>query len=128
MGSIDKPLTSLELEAVAYRHTGRVKKIWAPGDEYWNCRGCNTQLFEDRPDDVCETARLVASVQKLQDICPMDLARLFHKTYEELAPKHSWETQKVSRVEWVDVPNNNRALMVEVATVILEQLRGKQDD
>ena len=47
------------------------------------------------------------------------LARLFHETYEELAPKFNYETRKASAKPWADVPENNKRLMIAVAEKIL---------
>lgn len=48
-----------------------------------------------------------------------ELARLFHETYEDLAPEYGYETRPESRFPWADVPKNNKMLMTEVARVIL---------
>lgn len=48
-----------------------------------------------------------------------DLARLFHDTYERLAPDYQYETRKASAVPWDDVPEPNRSLMVAVAGEVL---------
>jgi hypothetical protein len=42
------------------------------------------------------------------------LARLFHETYERLAPSFNYQTRKASAVPWADVPPNNKALMIAV--------------
>lgn len=42
------------------------------------------------------------------------VAQRFHETYEALAPNHGYETRKESRRRWVDVPDKNKALMVDV--------------
>ena len=47
------------------------------------------------------------------------LARLFHETYEELAPNFNYETRRASARPWCDVPENNRNLMIAVAEKIL---------
>lgn len=47
------------------------------------------------------------------------LARLFHETYEELAPDFNYETRKASAKPWEDVPENNKKLMIAVAERIL---------
>ena len=47
------------------------------------------------------------------------LARLFHETYEELAPNFNYETRKASAKPWEDVPENNKKLMIAVAEKIL---------
>lgn len=50
-------------------------------------------------------------------------AELFHETYERLAPKHQYETRKASAVPWSDVPDSNKALMIEVAAVVGSEIR-----
>ena len=47
------------------------------------------------------------------------LAKLFHKTYEELAPNFNYETRKSSAKPWAEVPENNKRLMIAVAEKIL---------
>ena len=51
------------------------------------------------------------------------VARLFHETYEALAPQFDYKTRKASAVAWEDVPEKNRALMIATANVILNQVR-----
>lgn len=46
------------------------------------------------------------------------LAKLFHETYERLAPMFGYETREESRKEWDDVPAQNKALMIAVTDVI----------
>lgn len=53
---------------------------------------------------------------------PEDLARLFHETYERLAPEHGYETRKDSRTSWEQVPETNKGLMIAVADHILDKL------
>jgi hypothetical protein len=48
------------------------------------------------------------------------LARLFHETYERLAPDHGYTTRRESAVPWEQVPANNRALMTAVCEHIIE--------
>jgi hypothetical protein len=48
-------------------------------------------------------------------VAPEELARLFHDTYEALAPSHGWETQERSRKDWDEVPAENKSLMIAVA-------------
>lgn len=52
-------------------------------------------------------------------------ARLFHETYERLAPSFCYETRKESAVPWEDVPANNRALMVAVVSEVESVRRAK---
>lgn len=53
---------------------------------------------------------------------PDSLAQLFHETYERLAPEYSYKTREASAVPWVDVPDNNKRLMVAVAGEVLAAL------
>lgn len=41
-----------------------------------------------------------------------ELAKLFHDTYERLAPRFGYETRAESAVAWEDVPEANRRLMI----------------
>ena len=50
------------------------------------------------------------------------LARLFHETYERLAPDYGYETRRESAVPWDDVPDQNKRLMVAVCGHVLEQI------
>lgn len=47
------------------------------------------------------------------------VARRFHETYERLAPAFGYETRRESAVPWDDVPQDNRDLMVAVASFIV---------
>jgi hypothetical protein len=62
---------------------------------------------------------------------PMDVAKLFHESYELLAPKFSYETREASAVPWDDVPINNKRLMIATAARVLVKLgiqtKGKEN-
>lgn len=47
------------------------------------------------------------------------LAEIFHITYEARAPLYGYVTRKDSRVEWKDVPEANKALMISVCQDLL---------
>jgi hypothetical protein len=51
-----------------------------------------------------------------------EVARLFHDTYERLAPSFGYETRKDSAVAWEQVPEQNRLLMTAVAAEVLTRL------
>jgi len=55
-----------------------------------------------------------------------ELARLFHETYEQLAPSFGYQTRRESATSWDQVPENNRKLMIATAVRVLKQfpLRG----
>jgi hypothetical protein len=48
------------------------------------------------------------------------LARLFHETYERLAPSFGYATREASAKPWADVPEPNRSLMIAVAGEVLD--------
>lgn len=56
---------------------------------------------------------------------PEELAKLFHDTYEQLAPNFGYTTRKASAVPWSDVPEPNKSLMIAVAEKVLEELKLK---
>lgn len=48
-----------------------------------------------------------------------ELARLFHDTYERLAPRFGYETREASAKPWEEVPDQNKALMIAVCSELL---------
>lgn len=46
------------------------------------------------------------------------LAKLFHDTYEKLAPTFSYKTREASAKPWADVPEDNKKLMIAVCSEI----------
>jgi trehalose-6-phosphatase len=52
---------------------------------------------------------------------PEKLAKRFHELYEQLAPNHGYETRKESNKPWKEVPENNKALMIDVCKHIIEE-------
>lgn len=57
---------------------------------------------------------------------PEGIARLFHETYERLAPDHGYTTRRESAVPWEDVPERNRSLMVATVVALTAALRERQ--
>lgn len=56
------------------------------------------------------------------------LAKLFHETYERLAPTFGYETRKGTAVPWEQLPPRNKNLMIAVADLIeLEFFGGGED-
>lgn len=51
---------------------------------------------------------------------PEQLAKLFHGTYERLAPRFGYRTREQSAKHWDHVPAVNRELMVAVCAEILK--------
>ncbi len=50
------------------------------------------------------------------------VARLFHETYERLAPTFNYETREATRVSWDNVPERNKRLMIAVSAELLAML------
>jgi len=54
------------------------------------------------------------------------LARLFHETYERLAPDFGYETRPETAIPWEQIPddNRNKRLMIAVAAEVLKHISG----
>ena len=63
-----------------------------------------------------------------QDAEGAALARLFHETYERLAPSFKYETRVESAVPWERVPANNRALMVATCREVESAIRAPYEE
>lgn len=50
---------------------------------------------------------------------PEAVARYFHEEYERLAPSFGYKTREATAVPWEDVPADNKALMVAVASAVI---------
>jgi energy-coupling factor transporter transmembrane protein EcfT len=48
------------------------------------------------------------------------LAQEFHEQYERLAPQFGYKTREASAKPWVDVPEQNKALMIAVCAQIMK--------
>src|SRR5258708_1775578 len=57
---------------------------------------------------------------------PEELARMFHETYERLAPSDNYKTREASAGPWESVPEQNKQLMTAVAAEVLVELEKKQ--
>lgn len=56
------------------------------------------------------------------------LARLFHETYERLAPSFGYQTREASAKPWGEVPENNRMLMVAVCAQVQREILAPRPD
>ena len=72
--------------------------------------------------NVREFAAMALALQETLTPGPEDLAKLFHETYETLAPDFGYETREASRKPWLEVPEKNRKLMIAVCERILRVL------
>ena len=60
------------------------------------------------------------------DMTPEQLAKLFHDTYERLAPSFGYQTRPDSAKPWANVPEPNKSLMIAVAAEVLAAVRAEQ--
>ena len=47
------------------------------------------------------------------------LAKLFHESYERLAPNYGYKTREASAKPWSEVPKNNKDLMIAVCAEVI---------
>jgi len=57
----------------------------------------------------------------VEPVKPEVLAAMFHNLYESLAPKFGYES-RFKNVEFDDLPENNRKLMIAVCRVIMDNV------
>jgi len=57
---------------------------------------------------------------------PEELARLYHRSYEDLAPEFNYKTKNESKKPWEEVPENNRQLMIAAARRVLRQMEAQR--
>src|SRR5690242_177958 len=93
-----------------HRHAGPARRSPSPGP----AAGSRTRLGPEPAqrtqahrggDMTVDTAELIAGI--------------FHATYETLAPAHGYTTREASAVDWPDVPEPNRSLMIAVVQNML---------
>lgn len=84
------------------------------GQFYWQL------AKEDRISGSLSFAHFRRSTMYLPDA--ESVAKLFHETYERLAPYYSYETRIETRVPWEQVEERNKRLMIAVATEVLATL------
>lgn len=60
---------------------------------------------------------------ELKTLKDIELARMFHETYEDVARGLDWNTQESCRVEFDDLPEANKATMIETCAIIKHKLR-----
>lgn len=83
----------------------------------WQQLDTNSQQRPLRVDDIKPLAMppLVSPAVRL--------ARLFHETYERLAPSFSYQTRRASAKPWDEVPRDNQDLMIATAAFVLAELQ-----
>ena len=111
---------------------------WHDGSKVGSFTGisklCNNERWVNNGDKVihCEYTYFPKSKVKRDDghtcmklveqITPEQLAELFHRNYERLAPAYGYKTKAKSSVEWVNVPLKNKNLMIATSGAVLKNL------
>ncbi len=115
----------------AVRVTDGVIALYRPGPvrNPWHCYNTRTgEFIECRTDDQVASYHAIppnpVRVPERAEATPADrraasLARLFHATYERLAPRFGYRTREASAKPWAEVPEENRALMTAVCAELL---------
>lgn len=78
----------------------------------------------------CEQEKAVKNNAVLPHISthfsPKQMAEWFHNNYEEIAKSEGWQTQDNCKVEFKDLPENNRTTMIKVCERWLNDNRREQ--
>ena len=53
--------------------------------------------------------------EKLQNMKTNELAKWLHDSYEEIAKNKKWNTQESCKVEFEDLPLENKSVMISLA-------------
>jgi uncharacterized protein YaeQ len=64
---------------------------------------------------------------KDKEINPEWLAEWLHNTYEDVAIRVGWKTQKKCRVAYRELPVSNKRVMLQVATLLVDNLKERSD-
>lgn len=59
--------------------------------------------------------------QRDKPLSAENLAERFHKTYEKLAPDFGYKTREDSSVDWADVPDENKKLMIATCEELIDE-------
>ena len=60
---------------------------------------------------------------KIQNMKTAELAKWLHDNYERISKIHKWDTQNKCKVEFEDLPDSNRKVMLSMARKIHKNLR-----
>jgi len=73
----------------------------------------NPENFDDGITQVVGVFK--AEKKKIQNMTTKELAKWLHNNYEEFSRKSNWETQKKCQVEFEDLPEENKKVMMKMA-------------
>lgn len=89
------------------------------GQFYWQLAKSN------RIGDSQSTATIARRRSPMPDA--ESVAKLFHETYERLAPHFGYDTREATRVPWEQVPERNKRLMIATTAELLAMLFPPED-
>lgn len=52
-----------------------------------------------------------------------ETARYFHDTYERMSPHYGFVTNQEDRIDWMELPERRRKLLIETCRQMLEWLK-----
>lgn len=136
-------IRSLQMVNIEIRKVGTLAWTWRV--EYWlpddpsrhacigwtkTWRGANRKVWRFLAGRLRTSVRSAATIvvrprNAPAAPAPEAAARLFHETYERLAPEFGYKTREASAKPWDQVPEQNRALMVATVREVLAVL-GRQ--
>ncbi len=61
--------------------------------------------------------------KKLQNMKKEELAKWLHDNYEEISKRVGWNTQNKCKVEFEDLPIENKSVMIKIAGRIHKRIR-----
>ena len=71
--------------------------------------------------------KLKEFIKREKEISPERLAKIFHDAYEKIAKRQNWETQESCKVEFEDLPVENRNTMILTAREVINYLNDRTD-
>lgn len=81
-------------------------------------------VFEIGGSDIIRSALQLAIALQPR---PIEVAKLFHDTYETLAPTFGYETRPETKVSWDELPEDNKQLMINTVEIVLNLLFTKEE-
>ena len=80
-------------------------------DGSWNIEGMNAPFMKEFLNEV---ERLCALSNFSNRFSPEQMAEWFHNNYEKIAKAEGWQTQDKCKVEFTDLPEENKITMIKV--------------
>jgi len=72
--------------------------------------------------DCLQEKRKMENKFKIQNMKTEELAKWLHDNYEDLTKKNKWDTQKSCKVEFEDLPDENKKVMLSMVRRIHKRI------